>query len=150
MPEQMDRLSFYTVLYAIKNLEELEGLKEEMEDRFGPVPALVKRLLMIATLKYYASFALFERIIMNRKNVTIILPKGEKEDYYKYKFIELMRLIVNNYKDSVKFEQKNESMKLIIANNFESAEKSLEFLINFSASVKNLFDNYSVKGTTIN
>ncbi len=69
MPEQMDRLSFYTALYAIKNLEELEELKEEMEDRFGPVPALVKRLLMIATLKYYASYALFERIIMNRKNL---------------------------------------------------------------------------------
>jgi transcription-repair coupling factor (superfamily II helicase) len=150
MPEQTDRLSFYTALYGIKNLEEMDELKEEMEDRFGPVPSLVKRLLQVAAVKYYASFALFERIIMNRKNVTIILPKGEKEDYYKYKFIELMRLIVNNYKDSVKFEQKNESMKLIIANNFENAEKLLEFLINFSESVKNLFDNYSVKQTRIN
>jgi transcription-repair coupling factor (superfamily II helicase) len=150
MPEQTDRLSFYTALYGIKNLEELDELKEEMEDRFGSIPALVRRLLQVAALKYYASFALFERIIMNRKNVTVLLPKGEKEDYYKFKFIELMRLIVNNYKDSVKFEQKNESMKLIIANNFESAEKLLEFLIGFSKRVKNLFDNYSAKETIVN
>jgi transcription-repair coupling factor (superfamily II helicase) len=150
MPEQTDRLSFYTALYAIKNLEEMEELKEEIKDRFGPVPALVKRLLQVATLKYYASFALFERIIMNKKNVTVLLPKGEKEDYYKYKFIELMRLIVKNYKDSVKFEQKNETMKLIIANNFESAEKLLEFLIGFSESVNNLFENYSAKEITVN
>ena len=91
MPEQMDRLSFYTALYSIKNLEELNELKEEMEDRFGPIPSLVKRLLQIATLKYYASYALFERIIMNKNIVTILLPKGEKEDYYKFKFVELMR-----------------------------------------------------------
>jgi len=141
MPEQMDRLSFYTVLYAIKNLEELEGLKEEMEDRFGPVPALVKRLLMIATLKYYASYALFERIIMNKKSVTILLPKGQKEEYYKYKFVELMRFILAEHKEAVKFEQKNDIMKLIIKNSFESPERLLEFLIGFSQSVRKLFEN---------
>ena len=42
------------------------------------------------SVNFHASFALFERIIMQRKAVTIILPKGEKEDYYKYQFVELM------------------------------------------------------------
>jgi transcription-repair coupling factor (superfamily II helicase) len=139
MPEQIDRLSFYTALYSIKQLGELEELKEEMEDRFGPIPGLVKRLLMIATLKYYASFALFERIIMNNKIVTVLLPKGQKEDYYKYKFVELMRFILAKHKESVKFEQKNDIMKLVIKNNFASPEKLLEFLVEFSMSVSDLF-----------
>jgi len=139
MPEQMDRLNFYTALYAIKNLEELEELKEEMQDRFGPIPSLVRRLLQVATLRYYASYALFERIIMQRKVVNIILPKGQKEDYYKIKFVELMRFILDKHKDTVKFEQKNEVMKLIIKNNFESPEVLLEFLIRFSESVSELF-----------
>ncbi|HEY6435952.1 MAG TPA: transcription-repair coupling factor, partial [Ignavibacteriaceae bacterium] len=143
MPEQMDRLSFYTSLYSIKNLEELNELKEEMEDRFGPIPGLVKRLLMIATLKYYASYALFERIIMNKNIITIMLPKGQKEDYYKFKFVELMRLIMAAYKNVVKFEQKNEIMKLIIKNNFVSPEKLLEFLVDFSKSVSDVFKNQS-------
>lgn len=139
MPEQMDRLSFYTALYSIKKLEELEELREEMEDRFGPIPGLVKRLLMIATLKYYASYALFERIIMKKDIVTVLLPKGQKEDYYKYKFVELMRFILEKHKDSVKFEQKGEMMKLLIKNNFETPEKLLDFLVQFSDNVSSLF-----------
>ena len=150
MPEQMDRLSFYTALYSIKSLDELDELKEEMEDRFGPMSELVKRLLQIATLKYYASFALFERIIMNRKNVTVILPKGEKEDYYKFKFVELMRFIVASHKDNVKFEQKDETMKLVIRNNFQSPEKLLEFLIDFSKSISKLFENNNKNESVIN
>jgi transcription-repair coupling factor (superfamily II helicase) len=126
-------------LYTIKNLEELDELKEEMEDRFGPIPSLVRRLLQVATLRYYASYALFERIIMQRKVVNIILPKGQKEEYYKIKFVELMRFILDKHKDTVKFEQKNEVMKLIIKNNFASPEVLLEFLIQFSESVSELF-----------
>jgi transcription-repair coupling factor (superfamily II helicase) len=139
MPEQMDRLSFYTALYSIKNMEELDELKEEMEDRFGPIPSLVNKLILVATLKYFASYALFERIIMNRKIITIFLPKGEKEDYYKFKFLELMRFILAEYKDTVKFEQKNNVMKLLIKNNFESPESLLNFLIRFTVGVTNLF-----------
>ncbi len=151
MPEQMDRLSFYTALYAIKNLEELEDLKEEMEDRFGPVPALVKRLLMIATLKYYSSYALFERIIMNKKSVTVLLPKGQKEDYYKYKFVELMRFILDEHKESVKFEQKEDTNETrSLKNNFETPEKLLEFLIDFSKSVRSLFESNFTKEKSAN
>jgi transcription-repair coupling factor (superfamily II helicase) len=139
MPEQMDRLNFYTGLYSIKTLKEIEELKEEMLDRFGTLPVLVKRLISAATLKLYASHALFERVIVQRKNIFIILPRGEKEDYYKVKFIELMRFIMDNYKDRIKFNQQKETMKLSLINNFESPEKALEFLIDFCKKVADLF-----------
>jgi transcription-repair coupling factor (superfamily II helicase) len=139
MPEQTDRLNFYTALYSIKKLEELDDLKAEMKDRFGPVPELVKRLLMTATLKFFASYALFDRIIMNKKFVGIILPNGEWEDYYKFKFVKLMKLIVTGYKDIIKFEQKNNMMKLIIKNDFDSPEELLIFLVDFSKNVIELF-----------
>jgi transcription-repair coupling factor (superfamily II helicase) len=150
MPEQMDRLSFYTALYSIKNLEELNDLKEEMEDRFGPIPELVKRLLQIATLKYFASHALFERIIMNRKIVTVILPKGQEEDYYKFRFIELMRFIMSKHKEKVKFEQKNDTMKLLIKNDFRSPEQLMEFLIEFSESITQLFQQNPRREEVVN
>ena len=75
MPEQADRLNFYTLLYSIKNIGEFEELKEEMTDRFGLLPVLVKRLAATALLKFYASYALFERIIIQRKNIFLILPQ---------------------------------------------------------------------------
>jgi transcription-repair coupling factor (superfamily II helicase) len=146
MPEQSDRLNFYTSLYSVKNLDELNDLKDEMTDRFGAIPTVVNRLLLAAKLRYYASYALFERVIMQRENVIVILPKGEKEDYYKYYFVELMRYILHEYKNKIKLEQKKETMKLLISNNFSSPEDLLNFLIKFTNEVMNLFKfNNSVK-----
>jgi transcription-repair coupling factor (superfamily II helicase) len=139
MPEQMDRLNFYTALYSIKNISELDELKEEMNDRFGTLPVLVERLISVATLKLYASHALFEKIIIQKKLTLIILPGGQKEDYYKGKFLELMKLIMNEYHNSVKFEQQKDKMRLVIQNKFDSPENLMKFLIVFSQRVMNLF-----------
>ncbi|MBP9120712.1 MAG: transcription-repair coupling factor [Ignavibacterium sp.] len=141
MPEQMDRLNFYTALYSVKSLSEIEELKEEMLDRFGVLPEVVKRLVLTATLKFYSSFALFERVAIQRKNIFIILPRGEKEDYYKVRFVELMRFIMDHYKDKVKFNQQKEVMKLVIENRFEKAEDILSYLITFCGRVSKLFGN---------
>jgi len=54
-----------------------------------------------------------------------------------------MRFILAEHKEAVKFEQKNEIMKLIIKNNFQSPEKLLEFLVDFSKSISDLFRNRS-------
>ena len=69
----------------------------------------------------------------------IILPKGEKEDYYKHQFVELMRYILDGHKETIKFEQKKDIMRLQIKNTFESPEKLLEFLIEISSSISKLF-----------
>ncbi len=141
MPDQMDRLNFYTALYSIKHESELDELKDEMVDRFGPLPILVKRLLSSASLKLFSSYALFERVIIQRKNIFLILPRGEKEDYYTHKFVMLMKFIMDDYKNTIKFNQQKEVMKLAITNNFETPENLLAFLIEFSRKVMKLFDN---------
>jgi transcription-repair coupling factor (superfamily II helicase) len=148
MPEQMDRLNFYTALYSINNVSEIDELKDEIIDRFGPLPIIVKRLIAAATLKYYASRALFDRIIIQRKHIFIILPNEKKEEYYSVKFIELMRYILDNYKDSVKFSQQKDVMKLVITNNFETPEKISDFLIKFSREIIKLFNNEPVQYLT--
>ena len=76
---------------------------------------------------------------MQRERISIILPKGEKEDYYKIKFVELMRFVIDKYKDKIKFDQNKNIMKLVLINNFESPERVLEFLINFSREIMKLF-----------
>lgn len=141
MPDQGERLNFYTALYSVQSIEELEELKEEMIDRFGDLPELVKRLLLTAELRYYASYALFERIIIQRKNISIILPKGEKEDYYKVRFIELMRFILDEYKNEYKFVQQKDVMKLVKENKLTKPEDVITELISFSKKVIELFGN---------
>jgi transcription-repair coupling factor (superfamily II helicase) len=135
MPEQMDRLNFYTALYSVTSFEEIEDLKTEMKDRFGPLPLVVNLLTSTATLKLCASSALFERIIIQRKNIFLVLPKGEKEDFYKHKFTLLMKHILESYQDTVKFNQQKDTLRLIITNNFSSPAVLLESLINFVKDV---------------
>lgn len=141
MPDQMDRLNYYTSLYSIKNLVELEETKEELVDRFGVLPILVKRLVATAVVKHYASKALFERVIMQRKQIIIILPRGLKEDYYTTRFPELMRYILDHYKTTIRFEQLKDTMKLIIPNNFASPEALLEYVVKFCKEIAKLFNN---------
>ncbi|HOJ17191.1 MAG TPA: transcription-repair coupling factor [Ignavibacteriaceae bacterium] len=142
MPDQMDRLSFYTALYSIKNLNELEDIQDEITDKYGPFSPLVARLFWAAELKYYASRVLFEKIIIQRKIIMILLPGGEKENFYTRHFPVLMSFIMKNYRDTVKLHQEKEKLRLIINNNFESAENTLDFLIRFT---KTLMETFSKK-----
>ena len=143
MPEQMDRLNFYTALYSVAGLEEIADLVEEMKDRFGPLPTMVNLLISTAMLKFYASQALFERIIIQRKNIFLILPREEKEDYYKHQFSLLMKHIMEKYSDRVKFNQQKESLRLIITNNFKSPGELLEYLIDFVIEISKLLSKDS-------
>lgn len=142
IPEQAERLNYYTELYSIENLEEINEIIEELKDRFGPLPSIVQRLIETARLRFYASYALFERIIIQRKNIFIILPRGENEEYYKYKFIEMMRFIMDEYKNEIKFIQQKEVMKLTIENRFTKPEEILSYLLEFCDKTTKLFDNY--------
>lgn len=138
MPEQSDRLGFYTALFSMMKIEEVDEIKEEMEDRFGKIPQTVERLILAAMLRYYASFSLLERIVIQRKKTIIILPKAEREDFYQNKFVSLLKFIYENYSKNVKFIQQDKTLKLEIVNHSENPEEILKFLINFCKEIYNI------------
>ncbi len=140
MPEQSDRLNFYTALYSVSSLEEFEDIVAEIKDRFGPLPLMLSLLISTAMLKFYASRALFDRIIIQRKNIFLILPKRENENYYKYRFNVLMKYIMEKYSDAIKFNQQKESLRLIISNNFATPSVLLDYLINFTKDVTTILN----------
>jgi transcription-repair coupling factor (superfamily II helicase) len=51
LPDVGQRLLFYKRLAAIRSTEELDGIAEELVDRFGPVPPLVVTLLRVMELR---------------------------------------------------------------------------------------------------
>ena len=135
MPDQADRLSFYTALFSMIKIEELDEIKEEMTDRFGKIPANVERLILAAVLRFYSSFALFERVVIQFNKIAIALPKGDKENFYQKKFIPLLTFINENYSKDIKFVQANETMKFEMNNKFGSAEAAMNFLIKFCKEI---------------
>jgi transcription-repair coupling factor (superfamily II helicase) len=135
MPDQADRLSFYTALFSVINIEEMEELKEEMTDRFGKFPKIVEHLIAAAVLRFHASFALFERIVVQKNKIIIILPKGDREDYYQNKFTTLLSFVNNRYSKDIKFVQNDSVLKLEMSNKYSLPEKVMEFLIKFTKEV---------------
>lgn len=142
MPDQSDRLSFYQALFSMMKIDELDEIKDEMKDKFGKFPVIINRLILSAILRFYSSFAQFERIVITRKKVALILPKGENETFYQTKFPMLMQLIVSEYSNSIKFVQNRESMKLESENIYNSPDKVMESLIDF---IKKLLIIYKIE-----
>jgi transcription-repair coupling factor (superfamily II helicase) len=140
MPDQADRLSFYTALFSMLKVDEVDEIKEELVDRFGKLPLLVERLILAAITRYYASFAMFDRIVVQKTHISMILPKGEREEYYKNKFALLMQYIIDKYPNDLQFRQTSETMKLEMKNKFTSPESAMEFLIRFCKELIKLFE----------
>ena len=116
-------------------IEELDEIKEELIDRFGRLSPNVERLILAAILRFYASVALFERIIVQINKVILILPKGDNEQFYKDKFTLLLAFISKNYSKEIKFVQTNDNLKLEMNNKFNSPESAMDFLIKFCKEV---------------
>ena len=135
MPDESDRLSFYQALFSMLKIEELDEIKDEMLDKFGKSPVIIERLIKTAVLRFYASFAQFERVVITRNKISLILPKGGNEEFYQNKFHKLMELIVSEYSDEIKFVQKKESMKLESENISDSPEEALQLIITFIKKV---------------
>lgn len=144
MPEQNERLYFYTGLFSVKTEEELREYEQEFIDRFGKTPVMVNRLLACALLKLRASEVLFERINIQRKVIVITLPKG-KDEFYEGQFTLLMQYVNSLTDERCTFKQDKEILKLIIENRFETPERSIDFLMKFISDTKTL---YSPKTST--
>ncbi|MCP2619470.1 transcription-repair coupling factor, partial [Candidatus Aminicenantes bacterium AC-335-K20] len=54
LPQMNQRLSLYQKISSISSLNEIEKIKEEMEDRFGPLPKSCYNLLDYGVIKYLA------------------------------------------------------------------------------------------------
>jgi transcription-repair coupling factor (superfamily II helicase) len=146
MPDQSDRLSYYTALFSMVNIEEVDEIKEEMIDKFGRLPVIIERLISTAILRYYASYSLLERVVIQENKIIIVLPKAEREEFYQNKFSLLMQWIMENHSKDVQFKQIKDIMKLEINNKYDSPEKSLQYTIRF---IKDLHSNIIKNNETV-
>ena len=129
MPDQSDRLSYYTAMFSIIKIEEVDEIREDMIDRFGKLPLIIDRLMQAAILRFYASITLMERVVILRDKITVILPKAEKEEFYQTKFQEFMQLILSKYARDIHFIQNKKVMKIEMKNKFRSPEETLTYVI---------------------
>ncbi len=145
MPDQSDRLSFYSALFSMLRIEEVDDIKEEMIDRFGKLPKIIERLIDTAVLRFYASLALFERVVITKRKISLVLPGEKKEEFYQSKFPVLMELIMKEYDKTIRFAQNKDTMKLELDNNFSSVEETLDYVTKFCKRILEVYENVESK-----
>jgi len=133
--DQADRLSFYTSLFSIIKISELDEIREEMADRFGKPSKEIERLFFAAKLRFYAAEALLERIVIQEKIIQIFMPKAEREEFYKNHFMPIIEFVNKSYPKEIKLVQNKNVLKLELRNKYGSPEDALEFLINFCKNI---------------
>jgi len=135
MPDQSDRLSYYTAMFSIIKIDEITEITEDLVDRSGTIPLIIERLILAATLRYYASITLMERVVVLRDRITIVLPKADREEFYQSKFQDFMELIVSKYSRDIHFKQTNKVMKIEMKNKFRSPEETLIYIIDLMKEI---------------
>lgn len=74
------RLSFYKKLADTKTVEQLEDLREELRDRFGPVPSEVEELFFVQKIKILtASNETIQGITVNPHDIILETTTGQKK-----------------------------------------------------------------------
>jgi transcription-repair coupling factor (superfamily II helicase) len=136
MPDQSDRLSYYTAMFSIVKIEEIDEIKEDLIDRFGKIPLIIERLILAAILRFYASTTLMERVVILRDKISIILPKAEREEFYQNQFQNFMQLIVVKYSKQIHFTQSDKVMKIEMKNTFRNPEETLKYIIDLLREIK--------------
>lgn len=77
-----ERLDFYRRLYAVESPEEVQGMREELRDRFGEYPEEVEHLFAIVDVKTIASRLGFTKLDLNGRLLILSFPSTEVKQFY--------------------------------------------------------------------
>ena len=76
---ETERVSIYHRLVNFRSPGELEAIKNELKDRFGPIPKAVTRIIDAIELKILAGKLMASHIRMNKKNLILKFPDDLKD-----------------------------------------------------------------------
>jgi transcription-repair coupling factor (superfamily II helicase) len=80
VPSETQKITLYKRISSVKTIEEVEEMAEEIEDRFGPMPAPVKRLLDVMRVRAKAADFGVKRMAAAKSAVTLEFDKSHFPD----------------------------------------------------------------------
>ncbi|MBC35675.1 MAG: transcription-repair coupling factor [Bacteroidetes bacterium] len=92
-----ERLSLYKELDNIKTDEGLDGFREKLIDRFGPVPRSTQQLIITIRLRRLAKQIGFERLLLKNNRMTGYFVSNPESDYYQSEiFGKILKFVQQN------------------------------------------------------
>lgn len=110
-----ERLNLYQSLNNLNNETELQSFKQNLEDRFGPIPSQTGELLDTIRLKWLAMEVGIEKIVLkNGKLKASFMGSEQNNEFFQSdKFGEILAY-VQQHPEKCRFDQKKEGLKLTI------------------------------------
>lgn len=111
-----EKIRLYKELDSISSENQLQKFKEELEDRFGPIPKQLEQLMFIVRLRQAAIKIGFEKIVIKNGIMLIYFVSDKHSDYYQSeKFSEILNKLNSNPRKFVLKEQ-NDKLLLRVSN----------------------------------
>ncbi len=98
---EVERITIYHRMVNFRNLDDLEKMKDELRDRFGPVPDSIIRLIDAIELKILAGKMFASRIALKGNMMRIDFAEQAKEDDHFFK--NILPALMNDKKGNVRF-----------------------------------------------
>jgi len=126
-----ERLSLYMRLDNVKNENEIEAIREEMEDRFGPVPNLVEDLFDVIRLRWDAVRLGIEKLTLKKEHLKCYFISNRDSVFFDSDvFSNILDYVKNHPLDCVMKQVSNRLMLTIkeINNIREAQNRFLEIM----------------------
>jgi transcription-repair coupling factor (superfamily II helicase) len=114
----IERLDVYRRLSRTPSGAEVQGIREELVDRFGEYPEEVENLLKLVELRLLASRAKFSQVSLKDGKLTITLPDESNQQFYGTQdqldapFQRIMAKVAGEYKTRAKLRQEGKALTL--------------------------------------
>lgn len=130
IPGAAERINLYREMDNLETEEEIKNYSAKLEDRFGPVPRIVKDLLNIVRMRRFAKRSGIERIIIKNSRMICYFVSNPESAFYKSSaFDNIINYTQNNLRNTV-LKERNGKRSLIIKNieNIETALVQLKLM----------------------
>ncbi|MFD0834610.1 transcription-repair coupling factor [Mariniflexile aquimaris] len=126
-----ERLSLYTKLNELKTESELQKFESELIDRFGELPKQVSDLLNSVQIKWMATKAGFEKIVMKQGKLIGYFVNDQQSSFYQSKnFTKVLQFIQSNPNAcKMKEKQTRNGLRLLLTfEHVKSVKQALKVL----------------------
>ena len=122
-----ERLMIYQSLDNSNHKDDLERFRVNLEDRFGPIPAVVHELIKSIELRWMAKQIGFEKLVIkSNKMIGYFVAKQDSPYYQSTHFTKVLNFIQTNPADA-KMNERNGKLRLIFEN-VKSISKAIQNL----------------------
>lgn len=111
-----ERLSIYQELDGLTTKEELEVHKQQLTDRFGPMPRLVKELFHSFELRWLAQEIGFEKLVIKQGSMIGYFISNPQSKYYDSPMFTRVLSYVQSAPTACKMSEKNDKLRLVYSN----------------------------------